>query len=57
MGAPSWTSISTAVRIRMKRRMESRITCRTMAPSTAIVSITSVSCERLVSTRSEIWNR
>ena len=57
IGAPSWAATSTAVRIRMKRRMASSTDCRTTAPTMTAVSITSVSSERLVSTRSEIWNR
>ena len=57
MGEPSWAATSTAVRIRMKRRIASKTTCRTTAPITTAVSMTSVSTERLARTRSEIWNR
>ena len=57
IGAPSRAATSTAVRISMKRRTASKTACRITAPMMTIVSMMSVSSERLVRTRSEIWNR
>ena len=56
-GAPSRAATSTAVRISMKRRTASNMACSTTAPTITRVSMISVSVDRLVNTRSEIWNR
>ena len=57
IGAPRRAATSTALRIRMNRRRESSIVCTKIAPTITIVSITSVSTDLLVKTRSEIWKR
>ena len=56
-GAPSFTSASTAILMRMRRRVTSSSTWPAMAPTTTITSMTRVSMLRLARTRSEIWNR
>ena len=56
-GPPNRASVSTAIRIRMMRRIMSISTCAAIATITMMVSITSVSVLRLVSTRSDMLNR
>ena len=57
IGAPRREATSAAVRMRMWRRIASKTDWKTIAPTMIAVNMTSVSTERLVSTRSEIWNR